>query len=154
MYIAILGILLFLAGLLFLNGLQRGRLSRILTGLMVAALTILGLSDISSGKVLDWWARIWRQLFGWGGYLISLTLGLLGLRLIWQELSDRVPLGPSTLIGLELLVLIALLVSHAPLVLRQGADEALLAAEQGRAGGLVGWALAMLLIEGGQTFET
>jgi S-DNA-T family DNA segregation ATPase FtsK/SpoIIIE len=116
--------------------------------LILAALTILGLSDISSGKVLDWWARIWRQLFGWGGYLISLMLGLLGLRLIWEELSDRVPLGPSMLIGLELLVLITLLVSHAPLVLRQGADEALLAAEQGRAGGLVGWALAMLLIEG------
>ncbi len=116
--------------------------------LILAALTILGLSDISSGKVLDWWARIWRQLFGWGGYLIALTLGMLGLRLIWRELSDRVPLVPSALIGLELLVLITLVVSHAPLVLSQDADEALLAAEQGRAGGLVGWALAMLLIEG------
>jgi S-DNA-T family DNA segregation ATPase FtsK/SpoIIIE len=52
------------------------------------------------------------------------------------------------IIGLELLVLVLLTASHAPLVLRSGTDEAWLAAYQGRGGGYVGWALAVLLLEG------
>jgi S-DNA-T family DNA segregation ATPase FtsK/SpoIIIE len=115
--------------------------------LIVAALTILGLSNISSGAVLDWWARTWRQLFGWTAYLVALSLALLGLRLLWAEMSQRVPMGTLRLIGLELLLLVILAISHAPLVLQSGADEAFLAAELGRAGGLIGWALAMLMME-------
>jgi S-DNA-T family DNA segregation ATPase FtsK/SpoIIIE len=116
--------------------------------LILAALTILGLSDVSSGALLDWWARTWRQLFGWAAYLVALSLALLGLRLLWAEMSQRVPMGTLRLIGLELLLLVILVISHTPLVLRSGADEAFLAAEQGQAGGLIGWALAALMIEG------
>lgn len=116
--------------------------------LILAALTILGLSDFSSGAVLDWWATAVRRLFGWWAYPVSLSMGLLGLWLLWRDLSERVTIGPARTIGLELLILVLLTASHAPLVLRLGVDESWVAANQGRGGGYVGWALATLLMEG------
>jgi S-DNA-T family DNA segregation ATPase FtsK/SpoIIIE len=116
--------------------------------LIVAILTLWGLLGISSGAVLGWWAMTLHRLFGWCAYLVPLVVGLLGVRLLWRELRERAPIGPAALIGLELLFLVILSVSHAPLVLRLGADDALLAAEQGQGGGYVGWALVVLLLEG------
>jgi S-DNA-T family DNA segregation ATPase FtsK/SpoIIIE len=115
--------------------------------ILLAALTFLGLLHISSGALLEWWATALLRLFGWGAYPVTLGLGLAGLLLLWRDLVERLPLDPATLLGLELLLLVFLVASHAPLVLRTGADEAFLAAEQGRAGGYVGWALAALLTE-------
>ncbi len=88
------------------------------------------------------------RLFGWGAYLFALSIALLGLRLVWRDMSERVPFGTASIVGLELLFLVILVLSHAPLVLRSGADEAWIAATQGQGGGYVGWALAVLLIEG------
>jgi len=75
-------------------------------------------------------------------------MGLGGLRLIWTEFEEQVPIGWDTLVGLELLLLVILTSAHAPLVLRVGADEAILAAQQGRGGGYIGWALSAVLVEG------
>jgi len=116
--------------------------------LIVAALTVLGLSDMSSGAVLDWWATILRRLVGWWVYPLALMMGLAGLWLVWRDLSQRLPLGPARVISLELLFLVLLTGSHAPLVLRLGVDGAWLAATQGKGGGYVGWALSVLLLEG------
>jgi hypothetical protein len=116
--------------------------------LILAALTLLGLSGISSGAALDWWASALRRLFGWGAYPVAIGLGLAGLRLVWPKLDEWVSLGPGSLVGLELLLLVVLVASHAPLVLREGADEAFRAAQDGRAGGYVGWALSLPLMEG------
>jgi S-DNA-T family DNA segregation ATPase FtsK/SpoIIIE len=116
--------------------------------IILAALTVLGLSNISSGAILSWWAETLRRLLGWGAYVAALSMALLGLRLVWTELGDRAALGPAVIIGLELLLLALLAISHAPLVVRSGADEALLAAKQGQAGGYVGWAIAVLVMEG------
>jgi S-DNA-T family DNA segregation ATPase FtsK/SpoIIIE len=130
---------------------ELGPLQREIIGLglfLLAALTLLGLLGISSGAFLEWWATVLRQIFGWGAYLVTLGVGLVGLRMLWRDLRETLPTGPAALIGLELLLVVLLAASHAPLVLRTGADEAFLAAEQGRAGGYVGWALAVLLIEG------
>ncbi len=130
---------------------QLGPMQREISGLILlilAALTVFGLSDVSSGAVLDWWAANLRRFFGWGAYPVALSVGVLGLWLIWRDLRERIDLGPVHLIGLELLLLAILVASHAPLVLREGADEAFLVADQGQAGGYVGWALAVLLMEG------
>jgi S-DNA-T family DNA segregation ATPase FtsK/SpoIIIE len=116
--------------------------------LILAALTFLGLLRISSGALLGWWATALQRLFGWGTYPLTLGVGLVGLRLLWQSLYEWMPIGLARLIGLELLLLVFLMASHAPVVLRSGSDEALVAAEQGQAGGYVGWALSVLLIEG------
>jgi len=116
--------------------------------LLVAALTILGLSRISSGAILEWWATTLRQIFGWGAYLIAVGIAVVGVRLLWTDLDQWVPFNTATVVGLELLALIVLTVSHAPYVLELGADDASLVAVQGEGGGYVGWALAVLLIEG------
>jgi S-DNA-T family DNA segregation ATPase FtsK/SpoIIIE len=116
--------------------------------LILAALSILGMSDISSGAILDWWATTLRQILGWGAYVLAVGVAALGVWLLWQDLQERLPIGPPTVVGLELVLLALLVASHAPLVLRSGADQAFMAAEQGQAGGYVGWALAVLLMEG------
>jgi S-DNA-T family DNA segregation ATPase FtsK/SpoIIIE len=116
--------------------------------LILAALTVLGLSRISSGALLEWWATALRQVFGWGAYLIALGLALLGLRLVWRQFQEKVPIETENVIGMELLLLVLLTASHVPLVLTTGADEAVLAAQDGLGGGYVGWAFSMLLMEG------
>ncbi len=113
--------------------------------LVLAALTLLGLSRISSGAILSWWATTLRHLFGWGSYPVALGIGLWGLLLVWQELKRRLPVGPRTVVGCELLLLVLLVASHAPVIL-QDPDEALLAAQAGRGGGYVGWSLGVLLL--------
>ena len=126
-------------------------IQREITGLallILAALTILGLSRISSGALLEWWAGALRQVFGWGAYLIALGLGILGLRLVWRQFQETVPLETENVIGIELLLLVFLTASHVPLVLSAGPDEAVLAAQNGLGGGYVGWALSVLLMEG------
>jgi len=115
---------------------------------IVAALTLLGLSRLSSGALLNRWALACRQWLGWGAYPLALAVGLAGLRLGWRDLRQRWPIGPLTLIGLELLLLTALVASHMPSVLHSGTEGAFLVAQQGQAGGYVGWALAVLLTNG------
>jgi S-DNA-T family DNA segregation ATPase FtsK/SpoIIIE len=116
--------------------------------LVVAILTLLGLLGVSSGSILGWWATALSRLFGWGAYAMAFGLGLAGTWLMVREFRELVPIEPLTLIGLELLLLVALAALHLPPVLGSGADEALMAAQEGEAGGLVGWALAVLLVEG------
>ena len=116
--------------------------------LIAGALTVLGLSDVSSGPVLDWWAMAVRRLVGWWAYPTALATAFVGLWLLWRELRERLPLSPAKVVALELLFLLLLTASHAPLVLRLGVDSAWLSAVQGEGGGYVGWALAVLLIEG------
>jgi S-DNA-T family DNA segregation ATPase FtsK/SpoIIIE len=116
--------------------------------LLLAIVTFLGLLGVSTGSVLGWWIKGVRQMFGWLAFPVTLGLALVGLRLLWRELYEKWPLPPATLVALELLLLVILVASHAPLVIRMGGDEAALAAQQGRGGGYIGWALAVLLVEG------
>ncbi len=118
-------------------------------GLMILAiLTLLGLLHASSGALLAWWSLALRRLLGWGAYPLALGLGLVGLGMVWRTLAERLSIGLAVVVGLELLLLVGLVASHLTLVLSQGSDEALLAAERGAGGGYVGWALATLLVEG------
>jgi S-DNA-T family DNA segregation ATPase FtsK/SpoIIIE len=116
--------------------------------LIMAILTTLGLLDVSSGAILDWWATALRRVFGWGAYVVAIGMAGSGVWLLWDQVRDRILIGPATIVGLELSFLSLLAASHAPLVLRAGVDQAFLAAEAGQAGGTVGWALAVLLMEG------
>ena len=116
--------------------------------MLVCIVTFLGLLGVSTGSVLGWWVKSVRQAFGWVAFPLSLGLALIGLRLVWRDLHDRVPLSPAVLVAVELILLVALVASHAPFVVRLGPDEAWLVAGQGQGGGYVGWALAVLLMEG------
>ena len=130
---------------------QPSQLQRQIAGLVLLLLSIvtfLGLLGISTGSVLGWWINAVRQTFGWVAFAVSLGAGVVGLRLLWRELYEWMGLSPATWVGLELLLLVLLVASHAPVVLRVGVDEAWLAAQQGHGGGYVGWALAVLLVKG------
>ena len=131
--------------------LSLGQSQRQLIGLgvlLISIVTFLGLVGVSTGAVLGWWIRAMQQIFGWVAYPLSLVMAFAGLRLMWQYLYDRLPLPAATVVALEVLVLVILIASHAPLVIRLGVDESAAAAQQGRGGGYVGWALAVLLMEG------
>ena len=128
-----------------------GPMQRDLLGLLLiilAILTLLGLASASSGAVLAWWATALRRALGWGAFAVALGLGLLGLRLLWDELARKLSPSPAAWVGVELLLLVALVASHVPALLELGVDGALVVAEQGRGGGAVGWALGTLLVEG------
>ncbi len=130
---------------------QPSQLQRQIAGLVLLLLSIvtfLGLLGVSTGSVLGWWIKAMRQTFGWVAYPLSVGAAAVGLRLLWREFYERMVLRPAMWVGLELLLLVLLVASHAPVVLRVGVDEAWLAAQQGRGGGYVGWALAVLLVKG------
>jgi S-DNA-T family DNA segregation ATPase FtsK/SpoIIIE len=131
--------------------LELGPAQRQLIGLglfLLAIVTFLGLLGISTGSILGWWVGIVSQAFGWVAFPVTLGLAVVGLRLLWPAFYERLPLRPGTVVAIELLLLVVLVASHAPLVIRMGADEAGLAAQEGRGGGYIGWALAVLLMEG------
>jgi S-DNA-T family DNA segregation ATPase FtsK/SpoIIIE len=115
---------------------------------LLSIVTFLGLLGVSTGSILGWWVGFVGQCFGWVVFPLTLGLAVLGLRLLWPAFYNRLPLRPGTIVAIELLLLVVLVASHAPLVIRVGADEAGLAAHEGRGGGYVGWALAVLLMEG------
>lgn len=115
--------------------------------IILSALTLLGLSNISSGVLLDWWATAVLRLFGWWAYPVVLAAAVLGLWLLWDDFRQRAPLYPHHIVGIELLLLCLLTASHAPLVLRLGSEKAWISAHQGQGGGYIGWALAVLQVE-------
>ena len=115
---------------------------------LIALVTFLGLLGISTGSILGWWVGAVSQAFGWMAFPVSLGMALVGLRLLWPAFYDRLPLRPGTVVAIELLLLVVLVASHAPFVVRLGAEGAGLAAYEGRGGGYVGWALGVLLMEG------
>ncbi len=116
--------------------------------LLLSIVTFLGLWGLSTGAVLGWWVQAVRRTFGWMAFPLTLGLALAALRLFWRDLHDRLPISPGMWVGLELLFLVVIVASHAPLVIRLGPDEAWLVAEEGSGGGYVGWALAALLVAG------
>jgi S-DNA-T family DNA segregation ATPase FtsK/SpoIIIE len=132
-------------GRLQLGPVQREAVGLIL--LILAILTLLSLMGVSSGSILGWWSTALQQLFGWGAYLVAVGLALTGIYMLWRDIRDVLPLDIGAIVGLELLLLVLLAASHMPVVLRSGVEAARQAAEQGQAGGYVGWALAVLLIE-------
>jgi S-DNA-T family DNA segregation ATPase FtsK/SpoIIIE len=115
---------------------------------LLSIVTFLGLLGVSTGSILGWWVGRVGQWFGWVVFPLTLSFAVLGLRLLWPVFYNRLPLRPGTIVAIELLLLVVLVASHAPLVIRVGADEAGFAAHEGRGGGYVGWALAVLLMEG------
>jgi S-DNA-T family DNA segregation ATPase FtsK/SpoIIIE len=131
--------------------LELGTVQRQILGLgllLLGIVTFLGLVGVSTGSVLGWWVQSARQLFGWVAFPMSVGLAAVGLRLLWPDLYARWSIPPAAVVAIELLLLVVLVASHAPLVIRWGPDEAGLAAQQGQGGGYVGWALSVLLVEG------
>jgi S-DNA-T family DNA segregation ATPase FtsK/SpoIIIE len=104
-----------------------------------ALITLLGLTGISRGGLVDPWATLLLRWLGWGAGLVPLTLALASLAFVVRRTGRPVTVPWDRVIALEV-------VAAAALALLSVIDgTSLPRAEQGYAGGLVGWGLARLL---------
>ncbi len=122
-----------------IDALRPWRVELLGVGLFLFALiTLLSLPGWS--KADWWWARLMRQIFGWGSYPLFLSLAAGGLHLTLSRVERPYRITPRQVIGLEMLLLTLLPLSH--LLTRTTLAEAHL----GQGGGLVGWALSEPLL--------
>jgi DNA segregation ATPase FtsK/SpoIIIE, S-DNA-T family len=106
--------------------------------LLAAVVTMLSLFGLFGW--LAGWARLLRQLAGWGAFPLTLSLAVSGLHIMLRRVERPYTITPGQIVGFELLLLATLPLSH---LLSRGD---LSTAYQGRAGGLIGWALAEPLV--------
>jgi len=116
-----------------------GRFIRDVVGVILlaaAVLILLGLLDVSRGYALAFVTDNLSYWFGWGGYLVAVSLGVAGYTILrW----DRDGISFGRFIALE----IALLLSLSLLAVTWG--NSLERATNGMDGGRVGWGLTFLV---------
>jgi len=110
---------------------------------LFAIITLMALPGVTQADWLDAWTNFLRQVFGWGAYplffIIALSGLLIAVRKVKRPLSTQIK--PSQIVGLELIWLALLPISH----ILTGAT--LPDAYLGLGGGLVGWALSEPLLD-------
>ena len=123
--------------LLRLN-LHFGRFARDVLGVILfafALMTLLALTGISQGALLVPWAGLLSIWFGWGSYLVAISIGLAGFTILrWDQGSFF--LGRFIAIELFLLLTVSLLA-----IIGGNSVER---ADSGLDGGRIGWGLATL----------
>ena len=110
----------------------------------VGALTVLALLSVTRGALSDAWVLFLRRIFGWGGHVVALALVGGGLLILWEDLQKRFDIPVRRAVGVEVLFLALLSLSHLTVAPEQGFDLAL----RGGGGGFVGWALSYFLAVG------
>lgn len=108
---------------------------------LVSVALILGVLNLLPSALLNGAGNLAYQLFGWGIYPLCALVFIAGLYMVTRRVNHRFRLRPGQIIGLELLLLAALPLSHL------AGETDLNGAVQGQGGGLVGWALATPTIE-------
>jgi hypothetical protein len=103
--------------------------------LAMAVLTFLSLISPSQGRLTNQWLFWLRQGFGWGAYVMPFVFGAVGLGLLMHGFGRLPPLRGERVIGLTLMFLMALGLSH----LAATAADPWTVVTEGRAGGLLGW---------------
>jgi len=109
--------------------------------LVVAALTLLGLADVTTGSLIDAWVDFLRQAFGLGAYPLALAFASLGVWLLLRTVNQTPALRWKSVTGLQVAFLATLALIH----LLSPGDDPLALAQRGQGGGYVGWAIADLL---------
>ncbi len=116
-----------------------GRFARDAVGVLLvalAAMVLLALLGGSDGIVLLFLADLFARWFGWGSYLLVLSIGFFGVVLLrW----NRSAVSIDRIIAFELLLLLTLSLLAA---LSAVNGDALARAGTGQFGGLIGWGLA------------
>jgi hypothetical protein len=106
-----------------------------------AMITLLALPGLTEAGWLTWWTSLLRQVFGWGAYPLFFILAAVGLHVSIRKVKRPYQFRASQVIGLELLLMTALPLSHLL------TNATLADAYRGLGGGLVGWALSEPLLE-------
>lgn len=104
-----------------------------LATLVWALVTLLGLLNLTQGRLVVPWVVALRRLFGWGAFLVVLALGVLGLAWLYRATGRTLTWRWERVLALELAALafcglLSLLGGHNPIRADQGLD-----------GGMVGW---------------
>ncbi|HLE29958.1 MAG TPA: DNA translocase FtsK [Anaerolineales bacterium] len=107
--------------------------------LAFALITLLGIFNLSSGVFLNVWAAFLRTWFGWGAFVVPLTLGWIGGAILLHNFGWTVRVKWGRVIAAEgaAFALLGLL------NIFNGGSVAL--AVGGRGGGLVGWGLGLMV---------
>lgn len=108
---------------------------------VLAVITIFALLGLTRSSWLAWWTSLLNQSFGWGVYPLFLIVAAVGVHIMLRKVERPYHVRPTQIIGLELILLPALALSH------QLSGATLVDAYQGQAGGLVGWALSEPLLD-------
>jgi S-DNA-T family DNA segregation ATPase FtsK/SpoIIIE len=122
-----------------LDPLVRQILALIMTA--VAVITLLTLFGVTSGRWVDAWVGWLQRWIGWGAYPAAAGLLLAGLIWLRHQLDEPVVWRWSPIVGLELVLLSLLGLTHA--IIGRGDPMALLDEVWGA--GLVGWAISVAL---------
>ena len=109
--------------------------------ILMAIVTLFGLLGLTSSNLLLPWTNLLRQFAGWGAIPLALTAVVIGVFLMLRRTERSIHPYPGQVIGVELLLLAALPLSHILF------GDGLMGALDGRGGGLVGWALSEPLID-------
>jgi S-DNA-T family DNA segregation ATPase FtsK/SpoIIIE len=108
---------------------------------LAAIVTLFGLLGLTNSGLLQPWTNLLRQFAGWGAIPLALTAAVIGVFLILRRTERSIHPYPGQVIGVELLLLAALPLSHILF------GDGLMGALDGRGGGLVGWALSEPLFD-------
>ncbi len=108
---------------------------------LLSLITLSALAGLPGAAWLGWWARLLRQVFGWGAFVVCLFLGAVGLRVALGRVRRLFGLSAGRIAGLVILVVTFMALSH--LI----GGYSLADAFAGRGGGLVGWALSEPLFD-------
>ncbi len=116
----------------------------ILGVLLIAVGSVTGLSllSITRGSLSESWIGFLRRICGWGVYLLALALVGGGLLLLWEDLRKRLSIPARRIVGLEVLILAALGLSH----LTVAPEQSYALAVRGGGGGYIGWAVSYFLV--------
>ncbi len=108
---------------------------------VLGVITLLALLGVTRSSWSVWWTGLLTQAFGWGAYALSLLVAASGIHMILRKVERPYHIRPAQIIGLELMLLAALALSH------QFSGATLVDAYEGKGGGLIGWALSEPLLE-------
>jgi S-DNA-T family DNA segregation ATPase FtsK/SpoIIIE len=120
------------------------RLREEIVGLLLMAIggiTLLNLLSVgrAQGLLINSWSLLLRWIFGWGAFLVTLAMIVLGAVLLLRNLESLLAISRLRVAGgfLLFLSLLGLLHFFYP--------DPLLLAQQGRGGGHIGWAISTAL---------
>ncbi len=99
----------------------------------IAVVTIVLYFSGSAGAVGRRWVELTQQLLGWGSLLVPLSLGLLGVAILWQEHFEDMKLTGETIIGTFMILMTLLVMLEFALGTRLD-----LADKIGQGGGVIG----------------
>jgi DNA segregation ATPase FtsK/SpoIIIE, S-DNA-T family len=79
---------------------------------LVGFLSLLSLISSDQGFLTGWWVNILRTVFGWGSFIIPITLMIVGAWLIFRNFENMPEVSAERILGVFLLFLNMLAVFH------------------------------------------